>query len=77
MVVASSATEHELLLPYILNDDVPFFLGHPWVQVDGVAPDKPLDSATLSCLKQFSAMTMIKMEHSLKTSFNKFVKSLA
>ncbi|KEH24281.1 calcium-dependent protein kinase 1 isoform X1 [Medicago truncatula] len=61
-------------------------LSHPWVQVDEVAPDKPLDSATLSCLKQFSAM--IKMEHSLisinmematslKTSFNKFVKSLA
>jgi len=57
-----------------VNDDVPIFLGHPWVQVDGVAPDKPLDSATLSCLKQFVNM---ELATSLKTSFNKFVKSLA
>ncbi|CAL8170171.1 unnamed protein product [Prunus armeniaca] len=35
-------------------------LCHPWVQVDGVAPDKPLDSAVLSRLKQFSAMHKIK-----------------
>ncbi|KVI00060.1 Calcium-binding EF-hand, partial [Cynara cardunculus var. scolymus] len=35
-------------------------LGHPWVQADGVAPDKPLDSAVLSRLKQFSAMNKIK-----------------
>nr|UXX22574.1 calmodulin-domain protein kinase 10 [Hevea brasiliensis] len=35
-------------------------LCHPWVQVDGVAPDKPLDSAVLSRLKQFSAMNKIK-----------------
>lgn len=34
--------------------------GHPWVQVDGVAPDKPLDSAVLSRLKQFSAMDKLK-----------------
>ncbi|KAL5067044.1 hypothetical protein RYX36_017931 [Vicia faba] len=34
--------------------------GHPWVQVDGVAPDKPLDSAVLSRLKQFSAMNKLK-----------------
>ena len=34
--------------------------GHPWVQVDGVAPDKPLDSAVLSRLKQFSAMNKFK-----------------
>ncbi|KAK3007096.1 hypothetical protein RJ639_016974 [Escallonia herrerae] len=33
---------------------------HPWVRVDGVAPDKPLDSAVLSRLKQFSAMNKLK-----------------
>ncbi|KAG6437545.1 hypothetical protein SASPL_102464 [Salvia splendens] len=35
-------------------------LCHPWVQEDGVAPDKPLDSAVLSRLKQFSAMNRLK-----------------
>ncbi|XP_062093864.1 calcium-dependent protein kinase 1-like [Humulus lupulus] len=35
-------------------------LCHPWVQVGGVAPDKPLDSAILSLLKQFSAMNKLK-----------------
>ncbi|XWS59336.1 hypothetical protein CRYUN_Cryun08bG0113100 [Craigia yunnanensis] len=35
-------------------------LCHPWVQVDGLAPDKPLDSAVLSRLKQFSAMNKLK-----------------
>ncbi|KAK9170242.1 hypothetical protein Syun_002382 [Stephania yunnanensis] len=35
-------------------------LCHPWVQVNGVAPDKPLDSAVLSRLKQFSAMNKLK-----------------
>ncbi|KAK3228559.1 hypothetical protein Dsin_000440 [Dipteronia sinensis] len=35
-------------------------LCHPWVQVDGVAPDKPLDSAVLSRLKHFSAMNKLK-----------------
>ncbi|KAL8036466.1 hypothetical protein ABFS82_12G157900 [Erythranthe guttata] len=35
-------------------------LCHPWVQVDGVAPDKPLDSAVLSRLTQFSAMDKLK-----------------
>ncbi|KAL4379985.1 hypothetical protein GQ457_02G024680 [Hibiscus cannabinus] len=33
---------------------------HPWVQDDGIAPDKPLDSAVLSRLKQFSAMNKLK-----------------
>ncbi|XP_075671119.1 calcium-dependent protein kinase 2-like isoform X3 [Castanea sativa] len=37
-----------------------FLSGHPWVQIDGVAPDKPLDSAVLSRLKQFSAMNKLK-----------------
>ncbi|KAD5803194.1 hypothetical protein E3N88_14554 [Mikania micrantha] len=35
-------------------------LCHPWVQADGVAPDKPLDSAVLSRLMRFSAMNKIK-----------------
>uniref|UniRef100_A0A5B6YL44 non-specific serine/threonine protein kinase n=1 Tax=Davidia involucrata TaxID=16924 RepID=A0A5B6YL44_DAVIN len=35
-------------------------LCHPWVQVDGVAPDKPVDSAVLSRMKQFSAMNKLK-----------------
>lgn len=35
-------------------------LCHPWIQEDGVAPDKPIDSAVQSRLKQFSAMNKIK-----------------
>ncbi|XP_022742028.1 calcium-dependent protein kinase 1-like isoform X1 [Durio zibethinus] len=35
-------------------------LCHPWIQINGVAPDKPLDSAVLSRLKQFSAMNKLK-----------------
>ncbi|KAG4916546.1 hypothetical protein JHK87_054103 [Glycine soja] len=35
-------------------------LRHPWIQVDGVAPDKPLDSAVLSRLKQYSVMSKLK-----------------
>ncbi|KAL5684065.1 hypothetical protein ACJX0J_010450, partial [Zea mays] len=35
-------------------------LRHPWVQVGGLAPDKPLDSAVLSRMKQFSAMNKLK-----------------
>lgn len=35
-------------------------LGHPWIVDDRVAPDKPLDSAVLSRLKQFSAMNKLK-----------------
>lgn len=35
-------------------------LCHPWVQVDGAAPDKPLDSAVLTRLKHFSAMNKLK-----------------
>lgn len=30
------------------------------MQIDGVAPDRPLDSAVLSRLKQFSAMNKLK-----------------
>ncbi|CAA3015823.1 calcium-dependent kinase 26-like [Olea europaea subsp. europaea] len=35
-------------------------LCHPWVQADGAAPDKPLDSAVLTRLTQFSAMDKLK-----------------
>ncbi|KAI0498736.1 hypothetical protein KFK09_019628 [Dendrobium nobile] len=35
-------------------------LCHPWVQVNGVAPDKPLDSAVLTRMKHFSAMNKLK-----------------
>ncbi|GMJ12347.1 calcium-dependent protein kinase 2 [Hibiscus trionum] len=35
-------------------------LCHPWIVDDRVAPDKPLDSAVLSRLKQFSAMNKLK-----------------
>ncbi|GLT88409.1 hypothetical protein SLE2022_064360 [Rubroshorea leprosula] len=35
-------------------------LCHPWIQVDGIAPDKTLDSIVLSRLKQFSAMNKLK-----------------
>lgn len=34
--------------------------GHPWIVDDKNVPDKPLDSAVLSRLKQFSAMNKIK-----------------
>ncbi|KAK4272656.1 hypothetical protein QN277_021177 [Acacia crassicarpa] len=35
-------------------------LCHPWIRVDGSAPDKPLDPAVLTRLKQFSAMDKLK-----------------
>ncbi|CAA0839277.1 Calcium-dependent protein kinase 11 [Striga hermonthica] len=35
-------------------------LCHPWIVDDTLAPDKPLDSAVLSRLKQFSAMNKLK-----------------
>ncbi|KAJ8760437.1 hypothetical protein K2173_015104 [Erythroxylum novogranatense] len=35
-------------------------LCHPWIVDDRVAPDRPLDSAVLSRLKQFSAMHKLK-----------------
>ncbi|GMI80222.1 calcium-dependent protein kinase 2 [Hibiscus trionum] len=34
--------------------------GHPWIVDDRVSLDKPLDSAVLSRLKQFSAMNKLK-----------------
>ncbi|KAI5071543.1 hypothetical protein GOP47_0013794 [Adiantum capillus-veneris] len=35
-------------------------LCHPWIREDGVAPDRPIDSAVLSRMKQFMAMNKIK-----------------
>ncbi|CAM6108663.1 unnamed protein product [Calypogeia fissa] len=35
-------------------------LTHPWIQEEGVAPDKPIDPAVQSRLKQFSAMNKLK-----------------
>ena len=37
-----------------------FCLGHPWICENGVAPDRALDPAVLSRLKQFSAMNKLK-----------------
>ena len=34
--------------------------GHPWICEHGVAPDRALDPAVLSRLKQFSAMNKLK-----------------
>lgn len=34
--------------------------GHPWIRDHGVAPDRPLDPAVLSRIKQFSAMNKLK-----------------
>ena len=36
------------------------FLDHPWIQIDGEAPDKPLDSVVLIRMKQFRAMNKLK-----------------
>uniref|UniRef100_A0A251UXZ2 Uncharacterized protein n=1 Tax=Helianthus annuus TaxID=4232 RepID=A0A251UXZ2_HELAN len=33
---------------------------HPWICENGVAPDRALDPAVLSHLKQFSAMNKLK-----------------
>lgn len=35
-------------------------LCHPWIQEDGIAPDRPLDPAILSRMKQFIAMNKMK-----------------
>lgn len=51
--------------------DFNFIAGHPWVQVDGVAPDKPLDSAVISRIKQFSAMNKLK-KMALRVSIRMF-----
>ena len=43
------------------NSGLIYGSGHPWIVDDRVAPDKPLDSAVLSRLKQFSAMNKLIM----------------
>lgn len=43
--------------------------GHPWIVDDAVAPDKPIDSAVLSRLKNFSAMNKLKKMALRVTSF--------
>jgi calcium-dependent protein kinase len=35
-------------------------LCHPWIREDGVAPDRPIDPAVQTRLKQFSAMNKLK-----------------
>ena len=35
-------------------------VGHPWIVDDTIAPDRPLDSAVITRLKQFSAMNKVK-----------------
>ncbi|XP_048501148.1 calcium-dependent protein kinase 15 isoform X2 [Beta vulgaris subsp. vulgaris] len=46
---------------YILLSGVPPFWGdHPWMREDGEAPDKPIDIAVLSRMKQFRAMNKLK-----------------
>lgn len=43
------------------------------MQVEGVAPDKPLDSAVLSRLTQFSAMDKLKKMALRVCALNKFI----
>uniref|UniRef100_A0A6N2N5Y1 non-specific serine/threonine protein kinase n=1 Tax=Salix viminalis TaxID=40686 RepID=A0A6N2N5Y1_SALVM len=45
-------------------------LCHPWVKMEGVALDTPLDSAVLSRLKKFSAMNKLKKIAIRMTSFS-------
>ncbi|KAH7373889.1 hypothetical protein KP509_17G078900 [Ceratopteris richardii] len=35
-------------------------LNHPWIRIDGEAPDKPLDNIVMSRMKQFRAMNKLK-----------------
>eukprot|EP01018_Ginkgo_biloba_P015381 Gb_29448 [translate_table: standard] len=35
-------------------------LNHPWIREDGEAPDKPIDSAVLTRMKQYRAMNKLK-----------------
>ncbi|KAG4991708.1 hypothetical protein JHK82_025228 [Glycine max] len=42
---------------------------HPWIVDDNIAPNKPLDSAVLSRLKQFSATNKLK-KMALRMYFN-------
>lgn len=42
------------------GDIVGLVPAHPWIQEEGVAPDRPIDPAVQSRLKQFSAMNKLK-----------------
>ncbi|KAK2987928.1 hypothetical protein RJ640_003406 [Escallonia rubra] len=54
-------TAYEVISFIIIDESgLAFVPGHPWIVDDRVAPDKPLDSAVLSRLKQFSAMNKLK-----------------
>lgn len=48
---------HMIVVVIILSD---IGTGHPWICENGVAPDRALDPAVLSRLKQFSAMNKLK-----------------
>ncbi|KAF8768591.1 hypothetical protein HU200_007139 [Digitaria exilis] len=49
-----------VILYILLSGVPPFWAGHPWISDHGVAPDRPLDPAVLSRIKQFSAMNKLK-----------------
>uniref|UniRef100_A0A0E0DHP4 non-specific serine/threonine protein kinase n=2 Tax=Oryza TaxID=4527 RepID=A0A0E0DHP4_9ORYZ len=49
-----------VILYILLSGVPPFWAGHPWIRDHGVAPDRPLDPAVLSRIKQFSAMNKLK-----------------
>ncbi|KAF7804200.1 calcium-dependent protein kinase 20-like [Senna tora] len=60
-----SASAKDLLRKMLVRDPkkrltAPEVLSHPWIQVAGLAPDEPIDSAVLTRLKQFSAMKKLK-----------------
>ncbi|KAL8210487.1 hypothetical protein R6Q57_004924 [Mikania cordata] len=62
-VISSSAKD--LIKKMLLRDQsrritAHEILRHPWISVDGVAPNKPLDHAVLTRLTQFSAMNKLK-----------------
>ncbi|KAL0716197.1 hypothetical protein Bca4012_065519 [Brassica carinata] len=49
-----------VILYILLSGVPPFWAGHPWIVDELAAPDKPLDPAVLSRLKQFPQMNKIK-----------------
>ncbi|CAI0426996.1 unnamed protein product [Linum tenue] len=49
-----------VILYILLSGVPPFWAGHPWICENGVAPDRALDAAVLTRLKQFSAMNKLK-----------------
>lgn len=49
-----------IIFIFILKLNLYTSIGHPWICENGVAPDRALDPAVLSRLKQFSAMNKLK-----------------